>query len=111
MTESEETTDAPESGEPEAAPAEGQKKDRKRKQPKLTGEARAERKRQLKAERRARIAAEAQAGAGAEVAAASGDIDARLARIEEAVSKQSELSKELLVKVEALLAEPEEPAE
>jgi hypothetical protein len=67
----------------------------RRKQPKPNARANAERK--------ARIRAEREAKAGGEVNGIAG----RLERIEASLSRQSELSKELLVKVEALVDEPE----
>jgi hypothetical protein len=68
----------------------------RRKQPKPNARANAERKARIRAER------EAKAGGG-EVNGIAG----RLERIEASLSRQSELSKQLLVKVEALVDEPE----
>jgi hypothetical protein len=73
----------------------------RKKQPKAGGEAKGERKRRLKEERQRKSAGVGDGASG---------IDARLERIEEALAKQSQLNKELLLKVEALVQSAEPPA-
>lgn len=71
----------------------------RRKQPKADAEARAERKRQMKAERQRRATDGADAGSGE-------PIELLLDRIEKALSRQSKLTRELLVQVEAMASAP-----
>src|SRR3954454_23133569 len=103
MAESEsESPEVPEEAQP--TPKARKKEARRKKQGGLPPEARAERKRQAKDKRRARLAPEAPPeGVDPDDGdpAGGGEIEARLARSEQALLKQSYLSKQLLVKVEA----------
>jgi hypothetical protein len=74
-----------------------------REKPKPDAAARAARKREARAQRK-RLAHSAPAAAPAQAGDEATPLAARLQRIEDALTKQTQLSEELLVKVESLVA-------